>query len=105
MLHDKKYVSIPKGEDPMTITLERSIELIEAKRKAEKERHIKTFAEDAKMELLKGRFGPYIAYDGKNYHIDKKLHERALAGDLTYDECMDIVKNAPEPKPRRGRKS
>ena len=105
VLHDKKYVSIPKGEDPMTITLERSIELIEAKRKAEKERHIKTFAEDAKMELLKGRFGPYIAYDGKNYHIDKKLHERALAGDLTYDECMDIVKNAPEPKPRRGRKS
>ncbi len=105
VLHCKKYVSIPKGEDPMAITLERSIELIEAKRKAEKERHIKTFAEDAKMELLKGRFGPYIAYDGKNYHIDKKLHERALAGDMSYDECMDIVKNAPEPKPRRGRKS
>ena len=105
VLHDKKYVSIPKGEDPMNITLERSIELIEAKRKAEKERHIKTFAEDDKMELLKGRFGPYIAYDGKNYHIDKKLHDRALAGDLSYEECMDIVKNAPEPKPRRGRRS
>jgi DNA topoisomerase I len=105
VLHNKQYVSIPKGEDPMAITLERSIELIEAKRKAEKERHIKTFAEDAKMELLKGRFGPYIAYDGKNYHIDKKLHERALAGDLSFDECMDLVKNAPEPKPRRGRKS
>ena len=105
VLHDKKYVSIPKGEDPMSITLDRSIELIEAKRKAEKERHIKTFDEDAKMELLKGRFGPYIAYDGKNYHIDKKLHDRALAGDLSYEECMDIVKNAPEPKPRRGRRS
>ena len=105
VLHSKKYVSIPKGEDPMTITLDRAIELIEAKRKAEKERHIKTYAEDDKLELLKGRFGPYIAYDGKNYHIDKKLHERALAGDLSYDECMDIVKNAPEPKPRRGRKS
>ncbi len=105
VLHNKKYVSIPKGEDPMATTLERSIELIEAKRKAEKERHIKTFAEDAKMELLKGRFGPYIAYDDKNYHIDKKLHERALAGDLSYEECMDIVKNAPEPKPRRGRRS
>ncbi len=105
VLHNKVYVSIPKGEDPMTTTLERSIELIEAKRKAEKERHIKTFAEDAKMELLKGRFGPYIAYDGKNYRIDKKLHERALAGDLSYEECTDIVKNAPEPKPRRGRRS
>lgn len=63
----------------MTITLDRAVELIEAKRKAEKERHIKTYAEDDKLELLKGRFGPYIAYDGKNYHIDKKLHERALA--------------------------
>ena len=105
VLHNKKYVSIPKGEDPMTITLDRAVELIEAKRKAEKERHIKTYAEDDKLELLKGRFGPYIAYDGKNYHIDKKLHERALAGDLSYEECMDIIKNAPEPKPRRGRKS
>lgn len=105
VLHNKKYVSIPKGEDPMTLTLERAIELIEAKRKAEKERHIKTFAEDDKLELLKGRFGPYIAYDGKNYHIDKKLHDRALAGDLSYEECMDIIKNAPEPKSRRGRKS
>ena len=104
VLHNKKYVSIPKNEDPMTITLDRAIELIEAKRKAEKERHIKTYAEDDKLELLKGRFGPYIAYDGKNYHIDKKLHDRALAGDLSYEECMDIIKNAPEPKPRRGRK-
>jgi DNA topoisomerase-1 len=49
VLHNKKYVSIPKGEDPMAITLERAIELIEAKRKAEKERHIKTFAEDDKQ--------------------------------------------------------
>lgn len=105
VLHNKKYVSIPKSEDPMAMPLERAIELIEAKRKTERERHIKTFSEDDKLELLKGRFGPYIAYDGKNYHIDKKLHERALAGDLSYDECMDIVKNAPEPKPRRGRKS
>lgn len=105
VLHNKKYVSIPKGEDPVTITLERAIELIEAKRKAEKERHIKTFVENDKLELLKGRFGPYIACDGKNYHIDKKLHDRALAGDLSYEECMNIIKNAPEPKPRKGRKS
>lgn len=105
VLHNKKYVSIPKGEDPMNLTLDRAIELIEAKRKAEKERHIRTYQEDDKLELLKGRFGPYIAYDGKNYHIDKKLHDRALAGDISYEECMDIIKNAPEPKPRRGRRS
>lgn len=104
VLHDKKYVSLPKDEDPMTITLETAIELIEEKRKQEKERHIKTFDEDPKLELLKGRYGPYLSYDGKNYHIDKKLQERALAGDMEYAECMDMIKNAPEPKARRGRK-
>ena len=104
VLHDKKYVSLPKNEDPMTITLETAVELIEEKRKQEKERHIKTFDEDPKLELLKGRYGPYLSYDGKNYHIDKKLQERALAGDMEYAECMDMIKNAPEPKARRGRK-
>lgn len=106
VLHDKKYTSLPKTEDPMTVTLETAVALIEDKRRQEKERHIKSFDEDEKMELLKGRFGPYIAYDGQNYRIDKKLHERALAGDLAFEECMDIVKNAPEPKAktRRARK-
>ena len=101
VFHDKKYVSLPKTEDPMAVTLETAIELIEAKRKQEKERHIKAFEQDEKMELLKGRYGPYVAYDGKNYRIDKKLHERALAGDLSFEECMDIVKTAPTPKSRR----
>ena len=104
VLHDKKYVSLPKDEDPMTITLETAVELIEEKRKQEKERHIKTFDEDPKLELLKGRYGPYLSYDGKNYHIDKKLQERALVGDMEYAECIDMIKNAPEPKARRGRK-
>ena len=104
VLHDKKYVSLPKGEDPMTISLDAAIELIEEKRKQEKERHIKAFDEDPKLELLKGRYGPYLSYDGKNYHIDKKLQDRALAGDMEYAECMEIIKNAPEPKAKRGRK-
>lgn len=104
VLHDKKYVSLPKGEDPMTISLDAAIELIEEKRKQEKERHIKAFDEDLKLELLKGRYGPYLSYDGKNYHIDKKLQDRALAGDMEYAECMEIIKNAPEPKAKRGRK-
>lgn len=104
ILHDKKYVSLPKGEDPMTISLDAAIELIEEKRKQEKERHIKAFDEDPKLELLKGRYGPYLSYDGKNYHIDKKLQDRALAGDMEYAECMEIIKNAPEPKAKRGRK-
>lgn len=104
VLHDKKYVSLPKGQDPMTISLDAAIELIEEKRKQEKERHIKAFDEDPKLELLKGRYGPYLSYDGKNYHIDKKLQDRALAGDMEYAECMEIIKNAPEPKAKRGRK-
>ena len=101
VLHNKKYVSLPKTEDPMTVTLDTAIKLIEDKRKQEKERHIKLFEQDDKMELLKGRYGPYVAYDGKNYRIDKKLHERALAGDLSFDECMEIVNTAPKTKARR----
>ncbi len=103
VLHNKKYVSLPKGDDPMTITLETAVALIEKKRQEEKQRHIKTFDQDSKLELLNGRYGPYIAYDGKNYRIEKKLHERALQGDFSFEECMDIVNNAPEPKAARGR--
>lgn len=105
VLHNKKYVSLPKGADPMTINLDEAVKIIEEKRQKEKERHIKTFDEDEKLEILKGRFGPYIAYDGKNYHIDKKDQERALTGDMSYAECMDIVKNAPEPKAKRIRRN
>jgi DNA topoisomerase-1 len=96
--HNKKYVSLPKEDDPMTVTLDHAISLILAKRLKDREREIKTFEEDDRLELLKGRFGPYLAFDGNNYRIDKSLHDRALAGDLSYDECMEIIKNAPEPK-------
>ena len=98
VLHDKKYTSIPKDEDPMTITLERAIELIEEKRKAEEERHLKKFNEDPELEVLNGRYGPYIAYKGKNYRIPRELH--ATAAELTYDQCIDIVNNPPTPKKR-----
>ncbi len=104
VLHAKKYVSLPKGADPMTVTLEEAVALIEEKRKEEQDRHIKVFDEDPKLELLKGRYGPYIAYDGKNYRIEKKLHDRALAGDLDFATCMDIVNSAPEPKTRKAKK-
>ena len=101
VLHNRKYVSIPKNIDPMAITLEQAIELINEKRSNEQKRHIKTFEEDEKLELLNGRYGPYIAYDGKNYRIPKAKQENVEA--LTYDECMTIIKEAPEPK-TRGRK-
>ena len=101
VLHNRKYVAIPKEDDPLTITLERAIELIQEKRSNEEKRHIKTFEEDDKLELLNGRYGPYIAYDGKNYRIPKAKQENVEA--LSYDECMNIIKEAPEPK-TRGRK-
>ena len=100
--HNRKYASIPKGEDPMTITLNRAIELIQEKRETEQKRHLKSFAEDEKLELLNGKYGPYIAYDGKNYRLPKNKMENVEA--LTYEECMTIIKEAPEPKTARRRK-
>ena len=104
IMHEKKYVSLPRTEDPLTVTLETAVALIEQKRKADQEKHIKQFDEDPKLELMKGRYGPYIAYDGKNYHIDKKLQDQALSGALSYEECMEIVRTAPEPKARRAKR-
>lgn len=96
VLHEKKYVSLPKGEDPMTVTLDTAIELIGKKRKQEEQRHIKSFAEEPKLEVLNGRYGPYLAYDGKNYRLPKPLHDRVA--ELTLEECMDIIKATPVKK-------
>lgn len=81
----KLFVSIPKGEDPMDITLERAAELIQEKRLKEEQSHLKQFDEDPDLEVRAGRWGPYIAYKGKNYKLPKSDAERAT--DLTYDEC------------------
>lgn len=99
VLHDKKYTSLPKEEDPLTISLDAAINLIQKKRLQDAQRHLKTFEEDAKMEVMNGRYGPYITYDGKNYRMPKALHDKAA--ELTYDQCMDIVRNAPEPKRKK----
>jgi DNA topoisomerase-1 len=89
VLHNGKYASLPKDADPMSFTLDEAIALIRERRTQEAQRHLKLFAEDDKLEILNGRFGPYIAYDGKNYRLPKNMHERAA--DLTYEECMKIV--------------
>ena len=89
VLHNKKYVSLPKGEDPMTVTLDNAIELINEKRMQEQKSHLRTFGEDDKLEVKSGRFGPYLAYDGTNYRLPKAMH--AKAAELTYEECMDII--------------
>ena len=89
VLYDKKYVSLPKEADPMTISIEECIQLIEDKRKQETQRHLKSFEEDPKLEVLNGRYGPYLAYDGKNYRLPKAMH--AKAAELTLEECMHVI--------------
>ena len=92
VLHNKKYVSLPKDEDPMSITLETAIELIQEKLQQEQQSHLKVFAEDPKLEVKSGRYGPYLAYDGKNYRLPKAMH--AKAAELTLAECMDVINKA-----------
>lgn len=101
VLHNKKYVSLPKTENPLKVSLETAIELIEQKRQQEKERHIKSFEQD-EMEVLNGRYGPYIAYDGKNYRLPKIWHDKAA--DISYEQCMEIIQNTPVKKSTRSRK-
>ena len=91
ILHNKKYVSLPTTEDPLTIKLSTAVALIERRRIEENMRHLKKFSEDSKLEVMKGKYGPYLAYDGKNYRLPKAMHERAE--ELSYDECMEIINN------------
>lgn len=100
VLHDKKFVSIPKGDDPYTITGARAIELIEGKRVADANRLIKSFDEDSEMQVLNGRFGPYIKAGKKNVKIPKGKEPK----DLTYAECFALAEATPEKRGRFGRK-
>jgi DNA topoisomerase-1 len=94
VLCNKKYVSIPKTMDVMTINLDEATLLIRQRREVEAASHLKTFEEDPKMEIRTGRFGPYIAYDGKNFHLPKQLAEKAK--DLTLEQCREIMAKQPE---------
>lgn len=96
--HDGKYVSLPKDEDPLKVSLEKAVELILAKREAEAKRFIKSFEEDPEMEILNGPYGPYISYKKKNYRLPKDKKESAAG--LTFDECMKII-NAETEKPKK----
>ena len=102
--HRGSYVSIPKDTDPMGITFEQAVIMMHRKHVEEAERHLKSFSEDAELEVLNGRYGPYIAYQGTNYRLPKAMHEHAR--DLTYEECMQIIngqgeKPAAKPTKRR----
>ena len=96
--HDGKYVSIPKGVDPLSLEIDEAIKLINEKRKAEQASHIKTFDEDANLEVMNGRFGPYLKWNGSNYKIPKSVKEPA---ELTYEQCMDIINGQGESAPKK----
>ena len=102
--HDGKYVSLPKTLEPLSVTLDEAIELIKAKREQESQRLIKSFPEDSELEVLNGRYGPYIAYKKKNYKIPKGTEPK----ELSFDACMQIIKESDEKIPlekkRTGRK-
>ena len=89
--YKKQYVSIPKDQDPMSITLEDAGLLIEEKKQQDASKHLRKFDEEPEMEIMNGRFGPYIAYKGKNYRIPKTVKEPAS---LSFEKCMEIVNKA-----------
>jgi len=92
--HDGQFVSLPKGGDPYQITKEEAIELINDKRKKDKEKIIKTFEQDEDLQILNGRYGAYISYKQKNYKIPKKY----TPAELTYEESIGIVNEEPTAK-------
>ena len=97
--HGKEYASIPKEFTPQEVTLEQAVQLIVAKREAEVQKIIKTFDEEPELQVLNGRYGPYICYQKQNYKIPRKLDAAAL----TLDECRAIIAdeaNASKPKRR-----
>ncbi len=100
--HNKAFYSIPKTDDPMTIDAERGVELILAKRKADAEKLIKVFDEDTELQVLNGRWGPYLNKGKENYKIPKERHESAST--ITYDEALEMIKKSGEKTSPKGRR-
>ena len=82
------YVALPKDMDPMSITLEEATGLLKNKLEEEAKRHIKKFAEEPELEIMNGRYGPYIAYKGNNYKIPAGIEPE----DLSLASCMELIK-------------
>jgi len=95
--HNNQFFSLMKTDDPGEISVERAIELIEAKRNKAEQSIIKEFAGQPDLKVLNGRYGPYITFNKKNFKIPKGTDP----GSLTLEACMAIVDdpaNAPKKK-------
>jgi DNA topoisomerase-1 len=98
--HDNKYISIPKGIDPLAISLDEAIKLIEEKRDEDRRRVLRTFEEDPELQLLNGRYGPYLSKAGKNYKLPRSKNTEQL----TYEDCLAIIHDAEEAEAEGGEK-
>lgn len=97
VLHNNKFYSLKKDvDDPLDVTIERAIELIDQKRLFDKNKLIKAFPEDAELQVLNGRFGPYISYQKENYKVPKTK----APTDLSYKDCLAIIEESKK-KPAR----
>jgi len=94
--YGKKFVSIKKDDDPYTIQLDRALELIAEKKKADAEKQIKIFEEEG-ISVLNGRYGPYVTDGKKNARVPKDREP----GSLTLEECQTMIAEAPEGRGRR----
>lgn len=99
--HDGKFASLHKDvDDPMTIDLDRAIVLIEEKREKDRLKHIKSFEEDVELQILNGRWGPYISYQKENYRLAKDIDPKSLS----YEDCLKIIKEGPQKKKKTATK-
>lgn len=95
----KTFVSIPEtmNTSPEQISLEQAISLYQEKIELDKKRIIKTFEEDSSLQVLNGKYGPYLKQGRKNYRIPKSL----VPEDLSYEQCIELIEKAPAKKGKR----
>ncbi len=99
--HNSKFVSLKKTDDPLTIELARAIELIEESRQKAVERVAKQFEEDSQLQILNGRWGPYIFFKGNNY----KLPKGTAIDSLSYEKCLEIVNGQEPTNSKKGKRT
>ncbi|HAY57008.1 MAG TPA: DNA topoisomerase I, partial [Flavobacteriales bacterium] len=99
--YDRTFVSLKaaEGDDPYTVTLERAVELIQAKLEADAKALIKVFEEDETVRVLNGRYGPYIKAGKVNATIPKTEKPE----DVTWERAQELIEEAKK-RPKRGRK-
>jgi DNA topoisomerase-1 len=98
--HDNKFYSLPKGLEPLDLTEEQAVEIIIAKRKSDAEKLIKAFPENDKVQVLNGRWGPYLKFESQNVKIPKGKDPMSL----TFEECVELAEKD-ESSNKKGKKS